>query len=111
MKSFVKKFVAVAALGMLVVGLAGLSSKVQADPGIPGVSTTAVVDVMVSPIVTVDLTASPTYYNFGYVSINTSSNSASAVNLQNTGNVGVTMQKHGQVSTVSGDWTMQQTAG
>ena len=110
MKSIIKKLAGVVALGTLVLGLAGLSSKVYADPGVMGVSTTAIVDVMVSPIVTVDLTASPTYYNFSYVSINTSSNSASAVNLQNTGNVGVTMQKHGQATTVSGNWSMSSVA-
>lgn len=51
------------------------------------------VDVYVTPIVTEALTASPTYYNFGSLSVGTSSNSATALNLENTGQVGISLEK------------------
>ena len=110
MKSNLKKFVTAVAFGMLALGALSLGAgKAWAHSGTT-TSTSAAVDVMVTPVVTVDLTASPTYYDFGLLSINTSSFSAKAVNLQNTGNVGVTLQKHGN-NTASGNWTINVSSG
>ena len=110
MNTVIKKLVSAAALGMLALGIISLGSgRVWAHNG-SAISTTAVVDVLVTPIVTVDLTASPTYYNFGYLNINSSSYSATAINLQNTGNVGVTLQKHGN-NAASGNWTIANSSG
>ena len=108
MKTNIKKLAATAA--MLTLGILSMNTgKVWAHNG-SAISTTAVVDVMVTPIVTVDLTATPTYYNFGYIGVNTSSYSALAINLQNTGNISVTMQKHGN-NTASGNWTIANSSG
>ena len=111
MRNLIQKIAGVALVGMLAVALTSIkANKVWADdPAVLGVSSTAVVDVMVTPIVTVDLTASPTYYNFGYLNINTSSVSAN-INLSNTGNVGVNMQKRGHNS-ASGNWTINTSSG
>ena len=51
------------------------------------------IDVYVTPIVTEALTASPTYYNFGSLDIGTSSNSVTALTLENTGQVGINIEK------------------
>ncbi len=111
MNNITKKFAGIALVGLLAITLVSLkANKVWADdPAVLGVSSTAVVDVMVTPIVTVDLTASPTYYNFGLLGINTSSVSAN-VSLTNTGNVGVTMQKRGH-NAASGNWTINTSSG
>ena len=59
-----------------------------------GETGTVDVDVYVTPGgITVSLTASPTYYNFGVVDVNTSSNSATAITLANTSAVSVNMDK------------------
>ncbi len=55
-------------------------------------SDTATVGVYVQPQVVVTLTADPTYYDFGILPVNTSSNSATSVDLRNDGDVGVTLQ-------------------
>ena len=96
--------------GMLTLGLLSLGAEKVWAHDDPGVSTTAVVDVMVTPIVSMDLTANPTYYNFGLLAINTSSFSALPVNLQNTGNVGLTLRKHGN-NTASNNWTIDTSSG
>lgn len=66
-------------------------------------STTTAVDVMVTPIVTVSLTVDTTFYNFSYIDINSSTNSATPVTLSNVGNVNVSMQKRGHNSA---NWTI-----
>ena len=111
MNTLMKKISGIALVGMLAIALASIAAnKVHADDAaVLGISSTAVVDVMVTPVVTVDLTASPTYYNFGYMNLNTSSVSAN-VSLSNTGNIGVTMQKRGHNS-ASGNWTIGTSSG
>ena len=110
MNSIIKKFASLTTLGMLALGILSLGAgKASAHSG-SYTSTSAAVDVMVTPVVTVDLTASPTFYNFGLIGINTSSFSAIPINLQNTGNIGVTMQKHGN-NTASGNWTINTSSG
>ena len=56
---------------------------------------TVTVDVYihVTPIVTEALTATPTYYNFGSLAVQTSSNSVTALTLENTGQIGITLEK------------------
>ncbi len=106
MSKTMKKLVVMLAVGVMAMVIG--QSRLMAHNGSIGVSTTAVVDVMVTPIITVDLTANPTYYNFGLLDVNTSSYSATVVNLQNTGNVGVSMQKH---ANDSGIWTVELSSG
>ena len=65
------------------------------------------VDLVVTPIVTEALTASPTYYNFGALNVETSSNSASAIVLQNTGGVGITLEK---AVSADGAWDVTQSS-
>ena len=111
MNKIPKKLVTAVALGMLTLGILSLGAgKAWAHSGDVYTTTSAAVDVMVTPIVTVDLTANPTYYNFGLLAINTSSFSAKAVNLQNTGNVGVTLNKHAD-NTASNNWTINASSG
>jgi len=111
MRQLAKKIAGVVIVGMMAMGIVSLKvQKLWAHGAGVGVSTTAVVDVLVTPIVTVDLTASPTFYNFGLLDVNSSSFSASAITLDNTGNVGVSMQKHGN-NAESGNWTIGTSSG
>ena len=97
-------------VGMMVMGMLSLNAGRVWAHSRTSVSTTAVVDVLVTPIVTASLIASPTFYDFGLLELNSSSYSASAINLDNNGNIGVTLQKHG-ADTLSGDWTIAVTSG
>ena len=51
------------------------------------------ISIMVTPVVTVSLSASVTSYNFGALSVGTSSNTVTAIMLTNDGTVGVTVEK------------------
>jgi len=81
---------------------AGLVYAAEAD--------TADVDILVTPGISVTLSASPTYYNFGTVTVNQSSvsvNVANQIKLTNGGTVGVTLEKK---MTNDGSWTLVQDA-
>ena len=76
-------------------------------------SDTATVSVMVQPQVEVMLTVDPDEYDFGILPVNTSSNSASGVELRNEGQVGVTLES--QVTAITSDsevdWTIDTSTG
>lgn len=61
------------------------------------------VDILVQPSANVSLTADTTYYDFGVLDVGSSSNSATAVTLENDGQVGVDLS-----ATVNGtgDWSI-----
>ena len=64
--------------------------------GLPAMAATtdsANVTLIVTPVVKVDLTVSPTYYNFGYVDVLTSTASITSLTLTNAGDVGLTVDK------------------
>lgn len=94
MNTLSKKLSGIIAVGLLALGLFNLKADRLWADGATSISSSAVVDVLVTPVVTVSLTANPTYYNFGTLELNSSSISAAAVTITNAGNVGVTMQKH-----------------
>ena len=78
-------------LALMVVGLVGM----MAGTGM-GASTTGVtVNLFVTPVVIVDLEISPTYYDFANVSLGTSSNSVTGLNVKvgDEGNVGIKLEK------------------
>jgi hypothetical protein len=59
--------------------------------------------ITVTPVASVSLNLSPSSYAFGNLDVNTSSNSATALNLSNTGNVSVTAAK--VIQSNPADWT------
>ena len=65
--------------------------------------------VTVTPVAAVMLQLSPTFYAFGSVDVNTTTNSITALVLSSTGTVGATMQKN--VLTEPAGWTAQAAAG
>ena len=74
-------------LGLIAVGLIIGAGIVYAD-------NPETVDLYVTPGYQLSLTASPTYYNFGTVDLSQSTAPANAIfSLQNSGNVGVTVNK------------------
>ena len=108
MNKVMKQYLGTLTVGLLVFGFTHLKTDNVWGHGATNISSTAIVDVMVTPIVTVSLAASPTYYNFQTLALNSSSISATAIVLTNDGNVGVTMQKHGSDSS---PWTIDTTTG
>jgi len=64
--------------------------------------------ITVTPVASVMLQLSPTFYAFGNVDVNTTTNSITALVLSSTGTVGATMQKH--VLTEPTGWTAAATA-
>jgi len=75
---------------VVAVGIMGLMAGAAMAAG----STDSVnINLLVTPLVRVDLNASPTYYNFGSVPLKTSTCSVTALTLTNAGNVGITVDK------------------
>ena len=95
-----KKMTALGALAVAVV--LGEMASAQSANSIDGTIT-------VTPVASVMLQLSPTFYAFGSVDINTSTNSTSALVLTSTGTVGVTMQK--KVLTEPSGWAAGSAAG
>jgi len=84
-------------LGLIVVGLIIGVGVVYAD-------NPESVDLYVTPGYQISLTANPTYYNFGTVDLSYSTAPANAIfSLQNSGNVGVTVNK--KITTEFTGWT------
>ena len=76
-------------IGMMVVGLVGMMAG-----GVQGASTDAAdINLFITPIVTVILDVSPTYYDFGSVEMETSTKTLNALAMTNDGNVGFTVEK------------------
>ena len=71
----------------------GVLAILMAVGGVYAGTTTEDVSVLIIPIVTEGLTATPTWYNFGAVNVQTSSNSATSLTLTNTGSCGITVEK------------------
>ena len=84
-------------VGVVAIGLLGLGNVQAANP-VDGTIT-------VTPVATVDLTLSPTTYAFGQLTVNTSSVTASAINLSNSGSVDVTVAKNIQTESNPAGWT------
>ena len=85
------------ALGLLALAVAtGQRAAAQQVNSIDGTIT-------VTPVASVMLQLSPTFYAFGNVDVNTTTNSITALVLSSTGTVGATMQKH--VLTEPSGWT------
>ena len=76
-------------VGLMVVGLVGMA----AGSALAGSTDSANVSLMVTPVVSIDLNVSPTYYNFGFVAVKISTCSMSALTLTNAGSVGLTVDK------------------
>jgi hypothetical protein len=77
-------------LAVLVAGLLGLA----AGNAMAATSTdSANIDLLVTPVVIVDLNVTPTYYNFGNIDLQTSTMSLTALTLSNAGNVGFKIEK------------------
>jgi len=93
-------------IGLMGIGVMGLFAKTSQAATVD----TAIVDVLVTPIVSVSLTASPTFYNFGIIALNSSEVSATAVTLTNGGDIGISLQKHANNSE-SGDWSLGASIG
>ena len=74
---------------LVVLGLVGMTGLAMAAV------TTDSADIMllVTPVITVDLNVTPTYYNFGFVGVNVTTCSVSALTLINVGTVGITIDK------------------
>ncbi len=82
---------------LMVVGLVGMvvgTAKAATD--------SANINLLITPVVTVDLSVSPTYYDFGSVDVQVSTCSILALTLSNDGTVGVTLDK--TVWNDGGDW-------
>src|SRR3954466_5465943 len=92
MNGHMKKYLTLAAM---VVALASSKAWAVVTGSVDGTIT-------VTPSVTVTLQLSPTTYAFGQLAVNTSSVSASALRLTNTGDVDVTMTKKIQADPT--DW-------
>lgn len=67
--------------------------------------------ITVTPAADVSVQLSTTYYNFGPLDVNTSSNSATALTLTNNGEITVTVDKQITVESNPTGWTAGTTAG
>ena len=76
-------------LVMMVVGLAGMLAGT-----VRGASTdSADINLLVTPVITVTLNVSPTYYDFGNVDVQITTCSITALTLSNDGTVGILLEK------------------
>lgn len=76
-------------LVLMVVGLLGvMAGMAQAQS-----TDSANVNLLVTPVVSVQLSVSPTYYDFGSVAVGISTCSVTALTLSNDGTVGLTVEK------------------
>ena len=76
-------------LGMLmVIGVVGVMAGVALAS-----TSSANINLLVTPITTTSLTVNPTYYNFGNVAVKTSTCSVTALVITNNGSVGITVDK------------------
>ena len=76
-------------VGLMVVGLVGMMGL----PVMAATTDSANVSLIVTPVVKVDLNVSPTYYNFGFVDVLTSTASITSLTLTNAGDVGINIDK------------------
>ena len=76
-------------VGLMVIGLVGMMGL----PAMAATTDSANVSLLVTPVVKVDLDVSPTYYNFGFVDVMTSTASITALTLTNAGEVGLNIDK------------------
>lgn len=76
-------------VGLMVVGLIGM----VAGSAMAATTDSANINLYVTPIVTVNLSLSTTYYDFGNVSVMTSTCSVTALTLTNSGGVGFHVEK------------------
>ncbi len=76
-------------IGLMAVGLVGM----MVLPAMAATTDTANVSLLITPVVRVVLSVSPTYYNFGFVDVKTSTASVTALTLTNWGEVGITIDK------------------
>ncbi len=76
-------------VGLMVVGLVGMmAGTVMAQS-----TDSANINLLVTPVVVVQLSVSPTYYDFGDVNVGVSTCSITALTLSNDGTVGLTVDK------------------
>jgi hypothetical protein len=92
MKTRTKKCIAAAAAVMALAG-----SKVWASN-----TGTADATITVTPVANVSMSLTPSSYAFGNIGVNTSSVTASAMTLANTGDVDIAVTK--QIQTDAGNW-------
>ncbi len=76
-------------VGLMVVGLVGM----MAGPVMAQSTDSANVNLLVTPVVVVQLSVSPTYYDFGDVDVGVSTCSVTALTMSNDGTVGLTVDK------------------
>lgn len=76
-------------IGLMAVGLVGM----MVLPAMAATTDSANVNLYVTPVVVVDLNVSPTYYDFGFVDVETSTASVTALTLTNDGDVGINIDK------------------
>ena len=93
-------------VGLMVVGILGM----MVGTGFAATDAT-MINLLVTPVVTTSLTVSPTYYDFGSVSVQSTTGSVTALTLTNNGDIDITVQKectdddgwHIQVSSTAED--------
>jgi hypothetical protein len=90
-------------LSLMAITLLG-ASRVQAG-------TTADATITVTPVTSVSIALSPATYAFGNLDVNTSSITASALQLSNDGQVSVTVKKHIETESTPSGWTRGTAAG